>query len=456
MVNDDAAPPAPKPSNALTPVVAKPRARASTDDPFGRRMIAAGAAIIVGFVGLFTLWARSAPIESAVIASGVVSFDSYRKTIQHLEGGIVERILVDDGDAVREGQTLIELSDVQPSTTLKRLEAQLLEARANEARLRAERDDLSDVTFPDDLASSDDPSVAAVLGAQRNLFLSRRKLFNERLQLLRQTIALSEEEITGLNGQIDASLTRSDLLAEELREVEQLFKEGLVPKPRLLALRGRVAEVEGGLSDLEAQIAQAQQRIVSARLEMGELRTAHETAVVDAYRAERASVFDLEQKVVSATDVLARTKVVSPIDGVVVDLQVRTLNGVVGPGDKLLDVVPTSDELVVEASVDPSDIDEVRAGMPAFIQLTSLSRRTRKPIEGQVDFVSADRLLDPETGGAYYQARVKLSPTSLGSQRVELQAGMGAEVFIRTGERTPLEYLAAPIFRMLNRGLRES
>ncbi len=426
----------------------------AAERPFASSGALAGALIILGFVGLFALWARAAPLESAVVAPGVVSFDSYRKTIQHLEGGIVERILVADGDVVRVGQTLIELSDVQPETTLKQLRAQLQEAEANIARLKAERDDVDEIAFPDALKADQDPSVQAMLAAQRALFESRRQLFRERLQLLEQTIALSEEEIRGLTGQITSAETQRRLLAEELSQIETLFKEGLVPKPRLLALQRRVAEVDGGLSELTAQTAQAEQRIVSARLAMGELRTETNTEIVDGYRTEQSAIYDLRQQVVAAADVLARTQVVSPIDGVVVDLQVHTLNGVVRPGERLMDLVPTADELVIEASIDPSDIEEVRQGMPAFVQLTSLSRRRRRPIEGEVTFVSADRLVDD--GAAYYQARIKLSPTSVGAQSAELQAGMGAEVFIRTGERTPLEYLAAPIIRLLNRGMRES
>ncbi|WP_299616665.1 HlyD family type I secretion periplasmic adaptor subunit [Pelagibius sp.] len=426
------------------------------DRPFPLHLIAAGFAILAATFGIFALWSRAAPIESAVVAAGVVSVDSYRKSIQHLEGGIVEKILVADGDRVTRGQALIELSDVQPAATLNQLRSQLFEARATLARLIAERDAAEAIAFPADLLDDPDPAARSAVAGQQSVFESRRKLLQDRLSLLEQRVAQSREEIGGLEGQIAASDTQRDLLREELSEVGTLFDKGLVPKPRMLALQRRLAEIEGELSALRARIAQARQSIIAARLEMSELRATTKTSVVDRLRAEQSEIYALEQKIISAEDVLRRTRVVSPIDGIVVDLQVHTLDGVVGPGQRLLDVVPSSDELVVEASVDPSDIDEVRAGMPAHVQLTSLSRRSRLPIEGRVIFVSADRLVDRQSGAAFYQARVQLDPASIEERGAVLQAGMGAEVFIRTGERTALDYLIAPIARILNRGMRES
>ena len=438
------------------PSKAQTNAWAAKNRPFPIHLIIIGFGILAAVFGTFALWSRAAPIESAVVAPGVISVDSYRKSIQHLEGGIVERILVADGDRVAEGQVLIELSDVQPAASLNQLRSQLFEARATHGRLVAERDGVEAVTFPDDLLGESDPAALSAIAGQRSVFESRRQLLTERLSLLGQRVARSQEEIGGLEGQIASAETQRSLLNEELSEVEKLFQKGLVPKPRRLALQRRLAEIDGELSALRAGIAQAQQSIIAARLEMSEQRATTKTTVIDRLRAEQSKIYELEQKIVSAEDVLRRTKVVSPIDGIVVDLQIHTLDGVVGPGQRLLDVVPSSDELVVEASVNPSDIEEVRAGMPAHVQLTALSRRSRLPIEGRVTFVSADRLIDQQSGAAFYQARIQLDPASIEERGAVLQAGMGAEVFIRTGERTPLDYVIAPIARILNRGLRES
>lgn len=424
--------------------------------PFPLHLIAGGFAILLAFFGIFVVWTRAAPIESAVVAPGVISVDSYRKTIQHLEGGIVEKILVADGDRVTRGQVLIELSDVQPAATLNQLKSQLFEARATLARLTAERDGAETIAFRDDLLDRDDPAARSAVAGQVSVFESRRQLFDNRLSLLGQRVARSQEEIAGLEGQIAASETQRSLLREELAELGELYEKGLLRKSRMLTLQRRVAELDGELAELRSMIARAQQSILAARLEMSELRATTKTSVVDQLRAEQSAIYELEQQIISAEDVLRRTRILSPIDGIVVDLRVHTLDGVVGSGERLMDVVPSSDELVVEASVNPADIEEVRTGMPAHVQLTSLSQRIRLPIEGQVTFVSADRLIDGQSGNAYYQARVQLDPASVEERGTALQAGMGAEVFIRTGERTPLEYLIAPIARLLNRGLRES
>lgn len=424
--------------------------------PFPLHLIAGGFGILLAFFAVSTVWTRAAPIESAVVAPGVISVDSYRKTIQHLEGGIVEKILVANGDRVTRGQALIVLSDVQPGATLNQLRSQLFEARATLARLIAERDGAETIAFPADLRGEPDPAARSAVAGQVSVFESRRQLFDNRLSLLGQGVARSQEEIAGLEGQIAAANTQRALLSEELAELSELYEKGLLRKSRMLTLQRRLAELDGELAELRSMIARAHQSILAARLEMSELRATTKTSVVDQLRAEQSAIYELEQQIVSAEDVLRRTRIVSPIDGIVVDLQVHTLDGVVGPGERLLDVVPSSDELVVEASVNPADIEEVRAGMPAHVQLTSLSQRIRLPIEGQVAFVSADRLIDAQSGNAYYQARVQLDPASVEQRGTALQAGMGAEVFIRTGERTPLEYLLAPITRILNRGLRES
>lgn len=445
-----------KPLTAEAPLLPPVGREQTGDRPFQLRFIFAGFAVIALFFSIFTAWSLAAPIESAVVAPGVVGVDSFRKSIQHLEGGIVEEILVADGDRVVRGQVVIRLSDVRPAAELNQLRSQLYEAHAAVARLVAERDGLEEIVFPEDLVSASEPAARTAMAGQRSVFESRRKLQGDRLQLLGKRIAESEEEIAGVEGQIASSETQRALINEELTEVAKLFERGLVPKPRLLALQRRVAEIDGELSAYRAQIARARQSILAGRLEMSGLRAEAKTSVVDQLGEEQSKVFTLSQDIVSAEDVLRRTEILSPIDGIVVDLQLHTLDGVVSPGQRLLDVVPSGDELVVEASVDPTDIDEVRVGMPAHVQLTSLSRRVHLPIEGEVVFVSADRLTDGQSGAFYYRARVRLDPASIEERGAALQAGMGAEVFIRTGDRTPLEYLVAPITRILNRGLRES
>lgn len=426
--------------------------------PFPVLPILAGFATIAAFSGGVAAWSLLAPIESAVVSPGVVSVASYRKTIQHLEGGIVEEILVKDGDPVEQGQLLIQLSNVRPSAEASQLRDQYAEARAIEARLLAERDDRPEIVFPDDLLAlaSGDPSVQRALEGQEGVFVSRRKNLDDRLAVLRQQTEQTRVEIVGLEGQIKANGTRLALVKEEYREIKGLYDQNLIPKPRMLKLQGQIAELEGADSELRSAIARERKSILETEVRMGELRTELIAEITEALRAERTRVHELSQQLVAAEDVLARTDIRSPIDGVVVNLQVHTQHGVIAAGQPLLEVVPSSDELVVLALIDPEDIEDVRTGLPAHVQLTSINRRRRTPIEGAVSAVSADRLIDEQTGEAFYRARIELDPKSLADMDDTLLAGMGADVFIRTGARTPFEYLLDPITRNLQLGLREN
>ncbi len=424
--------------------------------PFGAALVLKGFAIVLVFLGGLAAWSLLAPIESAVVAPGVVSVDTNRKTIQHLEGGIVKAIDVREGDRVKAGQVLVRLQDTVRGSVLNQLQAQYFEARAIAARLAAERDGRSEIVFPDELlAKAEDESARAAIAGQRSVFDSRRKLHAEKLAILAQRIAGFEEEIIGLEGQIKAAQKQIALIEEELVGLTQLFKKKLINKPRLLALKRRKAEIEGAASEYKASIARANEGILESRLRMTEFQATAVTEVVEQLRAMNARAYDLGQQLAAAQDVLSRTVIRSPIDGTVVGLDVHTRGGVIAAGQRILDIVPSYEKLVVQASIDPRDIDQVRVGLPAHVKLTALNRRNQTPIEGEVNTVSADRLTDPQTGAAYYLARVELNADSAGLVDVTPQPGMSADVMIRTGARTPVEYLFAPITRYLDKALRE-
>lgn len=429
----------------------------SAENPFPLGVVIAGFVVLFFFLAIFGVWLSIAPIGGAVISPGIVRVASYRKTVQHLEGGIVDAILVEDGDRVTQGQLLIQLSNVHPAAQLAQLEGQYLEAKAVIARLLAEHDGAVEIDFPDELSSrAEDLPVQAIMKGQKSIFESRRALLNDQRSVLQQKIAQGQEEIKGLEGQIKAGNTRRYLLLDELTQVEQLFREKLTPRMRVLAVRQGVAELEGKLSEYHAEIAKIEQGMLEMRLEISKMQAAEIAQVTEQLRAEGAKLFDLSQSIVAARDVLRRTKVTAPIDGIVVNLQVHTINGVIAAGQPVLDIVPTEEEPIIEAFIDPADIDEVRAGLPADIQLTSFSRRSRIPIKGLVADVSADRLSDPQTGKPYYRARIELASTATKVEKANLVTGMGADVFIRTSARTPLDYILTPIVDSLQHGLRES
>ncbi len=424
--------------------------------PLGSMII--GIIAILAFLGCFSFWSALAPIESAVISPGVVSVASYRKTIQHLEGGIVETIQVRDGDRVQVGELLIKLRDIRPIAEVKQLRVQYAEARAVVERLLAEREGKPAITVPEDLAGLDgsDHQIKRAFDGQASILRARRALHEDRQAVLEQKIAQSQALIIGLRGQIDSATRRLDLAKRERQEIQPLVEKSLVPAPRLRELEGRIAEFDGLISEYSGDIAREEKTILEAHLEISELKTSTTAAITEQLRTERARAYELSQQIVASEDVLARTEIRSPIEGVVVNLQVHTRDGVVGAGQPLMEIVPVADELVVEAFVDPVDIDEVRLGLPAHVHLTAQNRRQRKLLEGTVSAVSADRLLDEETGAAYYRARIELDTQSLEQGGTTLLAGMGADVFIRTGARTPFDYLIQPIARTIQLGLREN
>ncbi len=430
---------------------------ASAARPFPRHLIIVGFLVLGLFVASLGVWSSLAPIEGAVVAPGILSVASHRKQIQHLEGGIVKSILVDDDERVVKGQLLVQLRDVKPATELRKLNGRLIEAQAEIARLNAELDGNADIRFPPNmLTRKDDPAVRSAMSGQQSLLHSLNSITREKLAIMAKKIAQTEEQIHGLNARIKAKSKQRRLMLEELKTVRKALKHQLIPKSEELKLRQRLAQTEGDLAGYQAEISELDQNILQMKLQKNEEKARRISRIMEQLRTQRALEFDLSQKIIAASDVLRRTKIRSPIDGVVVNLQIHSPGGVIEPGQPLMEIVPSSDELIVDTFIDPDDIEELRVGMAADVRLTSVSRRQRIPIQGVLAELSADRLSDPITGQDYYRARIELSPESASSINVNLVAGMGANVFLKTSTRTPLEYLLSPITRSLQQGLREN
>lgn len=419
--------------------------------------VMAGAAAVIGlFFVAFGGWAAFAPLKSAAIAPGIVAVESNRKTIKHLEGGIVAEIGVQDGDVVRAGQTLIRLDDTQARVTLGRLRGRTVASRALEARLIAERDGNERITFPESLtADGADKANAKTLAGQLNIFKIRGDAVIAQESILKQQSAQLNEEISGLRGLIAAENTQIELIHSEISDVQSLVTKGLAKRPRLLALQRQQAEIEGARSRNIAAVARAKQQIAETRLRVSELKTQKLNQVVEELRATQTELFDLEERIRSAEDVLARTQIVAPLDGTIVGLQIHTPGGVIGPGEALMDLVPSGAAMIIESQVDPNDIDVVHAGLPAQVRLTAFNQRNLSPINGKVLTVSADRLTDERSGVPYFLARVVLVDDLSQDLAVSLYPGMQAEVMIVTGERTVLDYIFRPLARSLGRAFRE-
>lgn len=421
-----------------------------------RGPLLAGAAISLAFFAGFGTWAATAPLAGAAVAPAVIVPDGSRKTVQHLEGGIVRRILVRDGDRVAAGQPLVELDRTLAAAEHAALLAEWRALAAAEARLVAEQAGAGEASFPEQLlAASDDPAVARLLQAERERLASRARALADQEAVLRERISQSEAEIEGHKAQIKSADSQLALVREEITTVRGLLQRGLERKPRLLALERSRAQIEGMRGAAQSAVARARQTIGEARQQITALRSERAETVADEVAATRRELAQAQQKLAAAADKLARVTVTAPVAGTVVDLRLKTPGGVVGAGDPLMDLVPVDDTLVLEARVAPADIDEVHAGLLAEVHLLAYKSRNLPRIAARVRDVSADRLTDARTGEPYFAARIAVPAAHL-PHGISLAPGMPAEALIVTAERTLLSYLAQPLRDALRRGLRES
>lgn len=436
-------------------------APAADDDPLnpvrvGRKPILFGAWMVVGVFGFLGLWSAVAPLASAAIAPGKVILSGNKKTIQHLEGGIVEEIYVREGTTIQAGKPLIRLNETAARARLDLYRKQLLSAKAAEARQVAERDGLEEIPFPPEVeAAKRDPEVAEVVLSQQRLFDSRMASIESQTGLLEQKKLQFEKEIGGLEAQIDSATQQIALLEEEIGAVKKLLASGNAQKPRLLALQRAQAELSGNRGEYEARISRAQQSIAEADLEIVNIRNEFQNKVAAEMKETVDQIADLQERMKASTDIIDRIIITAPLSGVVSDLQTHTIGGVIRPGDKIMDIVPI-DELVIETMVSPQDIDVVHPGLEARVRLTAYKARNVPPLLGTVTHVSPDRFENRETGQAYYATRIQIEDKELKTHgNLELTPGMPAEALIITGQRTLLAYLMDPITSSFRNAFRE-
>jgi HlyD family secretion protein/epimerase transport system membrane fusion protein len=380
--------------------------------------------------------------------------------VQHLEGGIIRAILVQDGSLVRSGDPLIVLEDVQARAGFDVLQARFYTLAATRARLLAEQAGVASVRFPDRLiqATSDHAAALEAMVAQRALFATRDKALADRKGILGRRIGQLREEIAGLEAQIRADSRRIDLIDQEIEGVEQLYRKGLERKSRLLALQRGRADIEGNRAERRAGIARAEQAIGETELRIIAQDTARLEAIGEEASRVQVELAEVEQRLAASRDVLERTVIMAPSEGTVVELRFRTPGGVIRPGEPLLDIVPQNEELLVDARISPRDIDSVRAGLGARIVLPEFAQRHMPQIEGRVRQVSADAMVDPQSGQRYFAIRVEVDRARLAAlePEIRLTPGMPAEVYVVTGERTVLDYLLSPFYDSLRRAFRET
>jgi membrane fusion protein, type I secretion system len=419
-----------------------------------KRLVGAGFVIIAaGVIGLGG-WSAAAPLMGAIVAPAFVKVDLNRKVVQHAEGGIVREIRVRDGDRVKQGQVLVVLEDVKVDSQLDLLSIQLIAERAKEARLGGEAAFAPKPTFPADIAKRErEPRVAEILERERALFQSRRASVDSQVSALRAQIRETQAEAAALSEQIAAEERAIALQKEELKANEELLRQNYVQKTRVLTLQRAVAEYEVKHGADRADLARSRQKATELELRIVNAQNTYKQNAVDELKDSTAHIFDLEERLRPSRDAAQRQQVVAPIAGEVVGLKIFTAGAVVGPRDVLMEIVPADTTLVVEAQIRPEDINHVHTGSAADIRLTAYKQRTTPLVTGRVSYVSADRLVDQQQKNAYYVAHVEVAPGALGD--LKMQAGMPAEVYIRTDRRTAFDYLLAPVTAFLRRAMRE-
>ena len=423
----------------------------------GRLALAGGLIVAAFFLGVGG-WAAFVPLKSAAIAPGQVIVEGRRRTVQHLEGGIVRDIRVQEGDVVEQGDVVVVLDDIRARSDVDLIRGRLAAALVARARLQAERDQAESIAFPDELENLADErgDLAALIEGERTVFRERQNFLRSQTSINRQRILQLREEITGLEQEIAALKRQLSLISEEEEGLADLVSKGLARKPRLLELRRSKANLEGDLARNRAAIARAEQQIGEAELTILDVRTRFLNEVVGQLQDVQAEIGDLRDRMAAAEDVIRRTEIVAPVEGIVVNLQVNTTGGVVSPGQPLMDIVPRRESLRVEARVSPGDIDVVHAGLPAQVRISAFHIAENPILDGRVRTVSADALTDERTGATFYIAQVELDDLSPLPEGAELMPGMPAEVMVVTGEQTPLEYLLEPIRISIRRAMRES
>lgn len=407
---------------------------------------------------LLIFWVMIAPLSGALVAHGAVKVDKERKLVQHLEGGIVQEILVTDGQHVNQDQPLLVIADTRVDASVDALRHELDGEMMRNARLLAERDDANTIAVPADLkARINSAEVLELVRAEQHLFDSRRASLDQQISILNRQIAEANQEIDGWNGQYKAGEHSLELMQQELKTNEQLLDKNFVSKTRVIGLQRQVAEYQTRLESYVAEQSRARQKKLDMELQIVKLRAGYmQNSAVELEDSTR-KLGQLKERLRPNIDAQNRKIVRASVAGQIVDLKVHTTGGVIAAGATLMEIVPDNKELIVEAKVPVEDIDELHLNMLADIRLSAYQQRSMQLLQGKVTYISADRLIDEASHMPYYAVEIKVDAASLNAaENIRLVAGMPAEIYIKTTDRTLFDYLMAPITQSLRRGMRET
>jgi len=427
------------------------------DNP--RAIITAGLVVIFLFFGVLGTWAAVFKLAGAVIASGEVRANTNRKAVQHLEGGIVKEILVHDGSQVKKGDILLRLQGEQTRASVDLFRGQLDHHLATEARLEAERARASAVTWPHELTSrQSDPTVAAILSAEEKLFQTRRTTLEGQTSLIKAQMEQVAEQIQGYEEQLRATNAVIASLKEELSAKRTLLEGRYIEKSRILELERTLATYEGRRGEILSTLGQLREKSAELRLRISSMHDEFVQQATAELTKTKAAILELRERLRPLEDALTRLDITAPMDGTVVNLAVHSVEGVIRPGETLMEIVPEHEPLILDCKIAVQDITHVYIGQPAEVQLVAFKSRTTPMIPGKVVYVSADRVLTrtPHGDMPTYVVHVEVDRAELEKHNLYLSPGMPVAVFLTTKERTVLAYFIDPLLENLRHAMREN
>ncbi|MDQ0995846.1 HlyD family secretion protein [Phyllobacterium ifriqiyense] len=421
-----------------------------------RRLIIAGVATIAIAFGGFFGWAYSAELGSAAVALGTVIVDSKRKTISHFEGGILDRLLVQEGDVVKVGQPLVRLDNTKARSELQSLQSRRVGLIAKLARLRAEQAGATEIEFPEDFGAADDVTAQNAMKAEQIFFQKRSSQKTSRIDVQQKTIEQYTEQAKASEAQIVATDRQIALITEQRDAIASLVKKGFAQKSKLTEIDTRLSELAGQRGEYAGDKAKAEQAKAGAEFSLTGIESDMQSEIAGEITTSQTDLADTEERIVAAKDVMRRVEIRSPQAGIVDNIRLRTPGGVVAAGEAILDIVPENEPMVVEMKISPRDIDGVAVNSAVQVKLTAFNQRSLSPLDGKVTYVAADQLIDEKSETAYFVARAEISPQSLtANPSIKLYPGMPAEVLIVHKARRAIDYIAGPITDSFNRAFRE-
>ncbi|MCJ8325166.1 MAG: HlyD family type I secretion periplasmic adaptor subunit [Rhizobiales bacterium] len=402
-------------------------------------------------------WATIAKISGAVIAQGQVVVEGKPKSVQHLDGGLIAQIYVQDGDVVKASDVLVRLDDTSLRANLAIIENRLIEYRINRVSLIAERDGSAELMIPEGLSNQiTHENVKQMVASQKRLFATRREMLNSQISLLNKKIQQNGEQINGLVAIQKTKQQQFDIVNDELNSVKKLERNGHSTKIQLQIKQRESLQIEGEMAERLFEIARIKASNGETEIKMVQIKQDHLERVLSELKQMDGQIQELEQQKISSLNQLGRIDIVSPISGIVHNSQLHTVGGVITSATELMQIIPQDTNLIIETKLDPVNIDQVFIGQLASVRLSAFNQKTTPELDGVVDNISANVIQDRVTGGVFYQLIIKINQEEMSKLgQLKLIPGMPAEVFIKTKDRTTMNYLLKPLLDQINRAFRE-